>query len=56
MGRPVISASAVDLSFVAALIGRVALDVLEGQDREKNHWLWSRLSASDVDPRLGEGM
>ena len=55
-GRPVIAASAIDLSFVAALIARVALNVLEGSNEEINHWLWSRLSAPDVDPRLARGM
>jgi integrative and conjugative element protein (TIGR02256 family) len=51
-GRPVIPASAIDMSFVAALIARVALDVLEGNDGDTNHWLWSRLSAPEVDARL----
>ena len=51
-GRPVIPASAIDLSFVAALIARNALDYLEGKDREENHWLWSKDRAPDVDARL----
>ena len=51
-GRPVIPASAIDLSFIATLAARVALDVLEEVDGETNHWVWSRASALDVDPRL----
>jgi integrative and conjugative element protein (TIGR02256 family) len=51
-GRPVIPASAIDLSFVAALIARNALDYLEGKDRDENHWLWSKTPATDVDVRL----
>ncbi len=55
-GRPVIPASAIDLSFVAGLIARVALDVLEGVDDGRNHWLWSRSPAPEVDPRLADGL
>jgi len=55
-GRPVIPASAIDLSFVASLIARVALDILEGNAAETNHWLWSRLPATDVDCRLDREM
>lgn len=55
-GRPVIPASAIDLSFVAALIARVALDVLEGKDNQTNHWLWSRLPVPHLDPRLDKAM
>ncbi len=55
-GRPVIAGSAIDLSFIAALIARVALDFLEGKAGEANHWLWSRLAAGDVDPRLSQAM
>ncbi|MDE2508184.1 MAG: ThiF family adenylyltransferase, partial [Planctomycetota bacterium] len=51
-GRPVIPASAIDLSFIAALIARNALDYLEGKDREVNHWLWSKECAPDVDARF----
>jgi len=51
-GRPVIPASAVDLSFVAGLISRVALDYLEGKEPAANHWLWSSVPAADVDARL----
>lgn len=51
-GRPVIPASAIDMSFVAALIARVALDILEGGEAEANHWIWSRLPAVDLHPRL----
>lgn len=51
-GRPVIPASAVDLSFVAALIARKALDVLEGNDSSTNHLVWSRDAAADVDHRF----
>jgi integrative and conjugative element protein (TIGR02256 family) len=51
-GRPVIPASAIDLSFIASLAARAALYVLEEADGETNHWLWSRDSAVDVDLRL----
>lgn len=51
-GRPVIPASAVDLSFTAGLIARKALDVLEGLTIESNHVVWSRSKAPDVDPRF----
>src|SRR5262249_9121960 len=53
-GRPVIPASAVDLSFVATLVARLALDVLEGKQPDTNHWLWSRLPAPDVESRFSE--
>jgi integrative and conjugative element protein (TIGR02256 family) len=52
-GRPVIPASAIDLSFIAALIARCALDFLEGKDHDQNHWLWSKSPAMEIDPRLG---
>lgn len=55
-GRPVIPASAIDLAFVASLISRIALDVLEGKDGEPNHWLWSRSPAPDIEPRLAGGL
>ena len=47
-----IPASAIDLSFVASLTARVALDVLEENVSEANHWLWSRDPAPDVDARF----
>jgi integrative and conjugative element protein (TIGR02256 family) len=53
-GRPVIPASAVDLSFIAALISRIALDCLEEKEAPANHWLWSSVPAPDVDPRFAE--
>lgn len=55
-GRPVIPASAVDLSFITSLIARVALDVLEDKNIKENHWIWSRLPAPDVDARLNRSM
>ena len=55
-GRPVIPASAIDMSFVAALIARVALDILEGGEAEANHWIWSRLPATGLHPRLDREM
>jgi integrative and conjugative element protein (TIGR02256 family) len=54
-GRPVIPASAIDLSFIAALIARCALDFLEGKDQDQNHWLWSKEPEAEIDPRLGAG-
>ena len=51
-GRPVIPASAIDLSFIASLIVRCALDYLEGNDEDQNHWLWSKTPAKEIDPRL----
>jgi len=51
-GRPIIAGSGVDLSFVATLLARVAIDFLEEAIDEQNHWLWSRLPAPDVDERL----
>jgi integrative and conjugative element protein (TIGR02256 family) len=51
-GRPVIAGSAIDLSFVSGLIARVALDYLEGKAGENNHWIWSRVSALEIDERL----
>jgi len=55
-GRPVIAGSAIDLSFIAGLVARVALDVLEDKDTHLNHWLWSRIAAGDLDPRLAAPM
>jgi integrative and conjugative element protein (TIGR02256 family) len=52
-GRPVIAGSAADLSFIAALIARLAIDFLEGHVGDSNHWIWSRPAAGDVDKRLG---
>ncbi len=51
-GRPVIPASATDLAFIAALISRIALSVLEDREPSANHWLWASEPAADVDPRL----
>ena len=51
-GRPVIPASAIDLSFVASLAARQALTFLEGNAGTENHWLWSQSPALDVDARL----
>jgi len=51
-GRPVISASATDLAFTAALISRIALDFLEERELTANHWLWSSEPATELDPRL----
>ncbi|MDP9471863.1 MAG: ThiF family adenylyltransferase, partial [Chloroflexota bacterium] len=51
-GRPVIAGSGIDLSFVATLVARVALTVLEGTDEPQNHWLWSKQRAPDVEARL----
>lgn len=47
-GRPVIPASAIDLSFVAALTARVTLDILQGNPTEDNHWLWSSRPVTDA--------
>lgn len=51
-GRPIIPASAVDLSFVASLVARTALDFIEDKTHANNHWLWSRDAAPDLDKRL----
>ena len=53
-GRPVLPGSAVDLSFAATLIARVALDFLESRDAAANHWVWSARSASNIDRRLAQ--
>lgn len=55
-GRPVIPASAVDLSFITSLIARVALDELENKSTRDNHWIWARLPAPDVDVRFNRPM
>ena len=51
-GRPVIPASATDLAFIAAIISRIALSLLEGREASANHWLWVSEPAVDIDPRL----
>ena len=58
-GRPVIPASAIDLSFVAGIVARTALEFLENAPesigssiRPANHWLWTRKGANDIDARL----
>jgi integrative and conjugative element protein (TIGR02256 family) len=51
-GRPVIAGSGVDLSFVATLTARIALDFLEDNVGEENHWIWTGQPALDVDTRL----
>jgi integrative and conjugative element protein (TIGR02256 family) len=51
-GRPVIPASAVDLTFVAALAARIGLSVLEEATTEANHWLWSQSALPEIDIRL----
>ncbi len=51
-GRPLIPGSAVDLSFIATLTTRLALDFLEGRLCEENHWLWHRNEESAIDSRL----
>jgi len=55
-GRPVIAGSAVDLSFIASLVARVALDFLEGKDIQHNHWLWSQSPVPEIDHRLNSAM
>ncbi len=56
-GRPVIPASAIDLTFIAAVIARVALDFL-GDDGalQQNHFIWTRPSSPDIDNRLAQPM
>ncbi len=51
-GRPVIAGSAADLSFIASLTARTAIDHLEDNVGEKNQWIWSRSSAPEIDTRL----
>jgi integrative and conjugative element protein (TIGR02256 family) len=51
-GRPVIAGSAVDLSFVASMISRLALDTLEGRNADSNHLVWSLKRADDVSKQL----
>lgn len=55
-GRPVIPASAVDLSFIAALISRTALNYLEERELPANHWIWSSEPATEVDHRLDRSL
>ena len=51
-GRPVIAGSAVDLSYVAALIARLALNVLEERTITANHLVWSLDSAPELSSLL----
>ncbi len=51
-GRPVIAGSAVDLSFIASLIARQAIDTLEGRDATCNHLVWSLNGAADLSNHL----
>jgi integrative and conjugative element protein (TIGR02256 family) len=51
-GRPVVPASAVDLTFIAALAAREALSFLEQNSSEANHWTWSREALPEIDARL----
>ncbi|MEZ6104470.1 MAG: ThiF family adenylyltransferase [Pirellulaceae bacterium] len=51
-GRPVIAGSAVDLSFVASMIARQAIDTLEGRERTSNHFVWSLKRAADLSDQL----
>lgn len=53
-GRPVIPASAIDLSMIASLVARTALDLLEGQETTTNHLVWSRDRAPDIHADLSE--
>ncbi len=55
-GRPVIPGSAVDMSFIASLCARVALDYLEGTPLKANHWMWAAVPSSDIDDRLNAEM
>ncbi|MBN1361998.1 MAG: ThiF family adenylyltransferase [Sedimentisphaerales bacterium] len=52
--RPVIASSAVDLSFTANLIARIALSFLEGKDLQGNHWVWSKCVNREIDDRFGQ--
>jgi len=54
--RPVLAGSAVDLSFTASLVARVALSLLEGGVMNHNHWVWSQSASLGVDPRLDREM
>ena len=54
--RPVIASSAIDLSFMASLIARVALDILEGKTLKHNHWVWSQQVCTGIDLRLDREM
>lgn len=53
-GRPVIAGSAADLSFIASLTSRVAIDYLENNLTNMNHWIWSKKPATDIDSRLNK--
>ena len=50
--RPVIASSAVDLSFTANLVARVALSFLEGSALPDNNWVWSQCVNQEMDQRL----
>ena len=54
-GRPVIAGSATDLSFISTLVSRIALNFLDGTSGVSNHWVWSSVPATDVDPRIATG-
>ena len=51
-GRPVIAGSAADLSFIATLISRVAIDFLEDKVGDDNHWIWVGTPHGELDQRL----
>lgn len=55
-GRPVIAGSAADLSFVATLTARIAIDFLEGKTVDANHWLWARDANPEIDARLNNAL
>lgn len=55
-GRPVLASSAVDLSFTANTIARVALDFLEGREMRANHWIWTRENAPGLHADLSRAM
>lgn len=53
-GRPVITGSAADLSFIATLTARAAIDFLEGKGDATNHWVWTHQPGPDLDARLSK--
>lgn len=55
-GRAVLATSAVDLSFTATLMARVALDYLNDKDLVPNHWVWTREPAGDLHVGLSAAM
>jgi len=55
-GRAVLATSAVDLSFTATLMARVALDYLNDQELTANHWVWTREPAGDLHAGLSAAM